>query len=121
MPCIDHVRNNKGELDISDYCVSASWEPEEILRKSESHFDLISFLSAVQSSAVDLLPLTWRQAEESLGRGGTAFISQSLVDRDTSFAFKRTVNIRTPVANARSPGESGSNHARAKYEKDAPR
>jgi hypothetical protein len=54
------------------------------------HYDFISFLAMAQRSNVDLLPITWQPALDSLGRGATAEISQSLVSLQMSFAFKRT-------------------------------
>jgi hypothetical protein len=55
---------------------------------SAFHEDLLSFLSAVQSLEVDILPLVWYPALK-LGRGGYAVINQSLVNDRLSFAFKR--------------------------------
>lgn len=56
----------------------------------KEHFDLISFLSVAQSTQTDFLPITWHSALQLLGEGGEAEVSQSLVDLQTNFAFKRT-------------------------------
>ena len=109
---------------MSDDSLSTFGETKEGPRKLDGHYDLISFLSAVQSCAVDLLPITWRQADESLGQGGTAVISQSLINLKTSFAFKRTVKLQTSAApaisNVGTLDESDSKFTRAKYEREAP-
>ena len=54
-----------------------------------SHYDLISFLGLMQQLGVDLLPIKWQPALESLGVGGSANIPQALLNASTSFAFKR--------------------------------
>ena len=56
---------------------------------SMGHHDLISFLGLMQFAGVDLLPIKWQPALENLGMGGSAGISQALVNVGTSFAFKR--------------------------------
>ena len=85
--------------------------------QSTGHFDLISFLSAVQNCAVDILSLTWREAENPLGRGGTAVVNQALVNLETSFAFKRTVKLRVPqVSTANLDDASVSEKDRAMVE-----
>lgn len=53
------------------------------------HFNLISFLAVMQFCDIDLLPIKWQPARDSLGKGGTAHISQSLLNAQLSFAFKR--------------------------------
>ena len=53
------------------------------------HYDLITFLSLAQKRKVDFLPITWQSALGHLGRGGTANVSQSVINIETSFAFKR--------------------------------
>lgn len=55
----------------------------------ESHQDLVCFLSVIRNFSVDLLPITWQPALDSLGSGGTATIQQSLVNSQMSLAFKR--------------------------------
>jgi hypothetical protein len=52
--------------------------------------DLISMLSVAQQYKVDFLPITWLHALGPLGQGASAEISQSLINLQTSFAFKRT-------------------------------
>jgi hypothetical protein len=52
-------------------------------------FDFLSFLEAVQVNKVDVLATTWQQALDTLGTGATAEVRQSLVNLQTSFAFKR--------------------------------
>ena len=59
------------------------------------HYDLISLLSVAQQCKVDFIPITWQPALESLGEGATAQVSQSLINIQTNFAFKR---MRSSVA-----------------------
>lgn len=58
-----------------------SYEPE--------HHDLLTFLAASQRLQLDFLPITWQPKLTPLGYGGTAGVSQSAVDVQTSFAYKR--------------------------------
>jgi serine/threonine protein kinase len=58
-----------------------SYEPE--------HHDLLTFLAASQRFRLDFLPITWQPKLTVLGYGGTARVSQSAVDVQTSFAYKR--------------------------------
>lgn len=51
--------------------------------------DLIGFLSLMQAFGVRLLPITWQPALGALGKGGTASISQAVVNAGLSYAFKR--------------------------------
>ena len=43
----------------------------------------------MQKSGVDYLPIKWQPALEELGKGGSAGVSQALINIGTSFAFKR--------------------------------
>ncbi len=63
----------------------------ELAQESASvgHHDLISFLGLMQKSGVDFLPIKWQPALEDLGKGGSAGVSQALINTGTSFAFKR--------------------------------
>lgn len=56
------------------------------------HYDLISFISIARFNHVDFLPNTWDQGCNSLGRGATGDVQQSVVNLKTSFAFKRFTN-----------------------------
>jgi len=47
------------------------------------------FLSVLQHLRVDLLDITWQPALEDLGRGKYTLVTQSLINNETSFAFKR--------------------------------
>lgn len=59
------------------------------LTRARGDFDLLTFLEAVQRFDVDLLPMVWRPQLEIIGLGGTSLINQSLINLQTSFAFKR--------------------------------
>lgn len=51
--------------------------------------NLISFLEAVQYYNIDLLSVSWQPGLGNIGKGGTASIFQSLVNANTTFAFKQ--------------------------------
>jgi hypothetical protein len=59
------------------------------ISRDNPHTDLVS-LTVVQKCEAEFLPMTWQPAVESLGEGGTAEFSQSLVNRFLGFAYKRT-------------------------------
>lgn len=75
---------SRGELIFS------SAAPEEHPSKNED-LDLIDLLSIAQHHLVDFLPITWHEALGSIGEGGSAHVSQSLLNLNASFAFKRFV------------------------------
>jgi Protein tyrosine and serine/threonine kinase len=62
---------------------------QDLKPATRKHYDLISFLSLAQKHKVDFLPITWQSALGALGKGGTANVSQSMINIETSFAFKR--------------------------------
>lgn len=51
-------------------------------------FSFLSFLATAQALQVDFLPLVWDAERGVVGTGGSSRIHQSLVDLDTSLAFK---------------------------------
>ena len=55
---------------------------------SDTHADLLAFLSTAQSSATDFLPIAWYPTYD-LGKGGFAILNQSPVKAELSFAYKR--------------------------------
>lgn len=103
------------------------WDAKVPLQsRLDGHSDLISFLSVLQATDVDLLSVTWQPETESLGEGGTAIISQALVNLEISFAFKRIVKLSGKYGfeypRSRSStvqGEFNSREANEKYEKEA--
>ncbi|EJP60700.1 serine/threonine protein kinase Japonica Group [Beauveria bassiana ARSEF 2860] len=50
-------------------------------------FNFLSFLATAQALKVEFLPIAW-DASGAIGAGGTSMIHQTLVNLDTSFAFK---------------------------------
>lgn len=52
-------------------------------------YDFISFLGVTQELELDYLPITWQPKLDNVGEGGTADIRQSLINLQTSFAYKR--------------------------------
>ena len=75
---------------LSHHAAPAGIPPTDI------HYDFISFLAIAQRLNVDFLPITWQPALDSLGKGATAEVSQSLVNLQMSFAFKRTALSNLP-------------------------
>ena len=59
---------------------------------SEPQYDLAIFVSVIQKLEIEFLPVTWN-ALEAFSRGGTADIHQSVVDIETTFAFKRAFRL----------------------------
>jgi hypothetical protein len=63
---------------------------ERQLHEDDSpHQDLIRLLAIANALKVEILPLTWQPALETLGQGGTGWVNQSYVNDGVSFAFKR--------------------------------
>jgi hypothetical protein len=58
----------------------------------DHHRDLISCLAAAQSRNIDFLSISWQSPLSSLEVGGTAEISQSLINSQIGFAFKRMIS-----------------------------
>lgn len=59
------------------------------LASRTGHSDLISLLGRFQHCGIDYLPIKWQPALKDLGRGGSARVSQSIFNNETSFAYKR--------------------------------
>lgn len=77
----------------STFCTEESVETAHLAGSLE-HADLITVLAASQRNHVDFVPIIWQEALGSLGKGGTANVSQALLNLQTSFAFKRTSEYR---------------------------
>ena len=58
-----------------------------------SSYDLLTFLGIAQSLNIDFLPISWDGAQAIIGQGGTADISQSSINLETAFAFKRLSSV----------------------------
>jgi len=54
----------------------------------EEH-DFIPLLALIQRLRISILPIAWQTALDPLGEGGQARVDQSLINDQTSFAFKR--------------------------------
>ena len=55
---------------------------------SNKEYDFLDFLGVAQSLKIDFLPITWQPELDKVGEGGTARILQSLINIQTTFAFK---------------------------------
>ena len=58
-------------------------------QKLSEYCDFITFLGIAQSLQIDFLPITWQHGLENIGEGATGEIREALLDKTTSFAFKR--------------------------------
>lgn len=66
----------------------------------ESSIDFLSILGIAQNLGIDFLPITWQPALDTAGYGATAEIRQSLINAQTSFAFKRYKRRWEPQSDA---------------------
>jgi serine/threonine protein kinase len=53
--------------------------------------DFLKFLGVVQQHEIDVFPITWHPALDTIGEGATAEIRAALIDLQTSYAFKRYI------------------------------
>lgn len=67
---------------------SASGAEVQVSVAEPDKFNFLSFLAVAQALKIEFLPIAWDSARETIGGGGTSQIRQSLVNLDTSFAFK---------------------------------
>jgi hypothetical protein len=74
---------------------------EEQAVEIAEHQDTISFLALMQHCELDLLPIKWQPALESLGAGGTAVVDQSLIHIQLSYAFKRILSFKASTGDIR--------------------
>lgn len=63
-------------------------------------YDLLTFVGIAQSLNIDFLPITWDADQATIGQGGTAEISQSPVNLETAFAFKRLSPVDSALSEA---------------------
>ena len=66
----------------------------------ESFIDFLSILGIVQKLDIDFLPIIWQPALDAAGNGAIAEIRQSLINVQTSFAFKRYKRRWEPQSDA---------------------
>ena len=90
---VPHVQNDMLQRPYlsSDISGSSKWTSgtgNNTFHDFEQH-DLVDFFGLAQSYKVDIIPLKWQPALESLGDGRTSDVSQSLLNIRTSLAFKR--------------------------------
>ena len=82
------------------FSLSATLASSAAATKTGTPYDLLTFLGIAQSLNIDFLPITWDAGEASIGQGGTAEISQSSVNLETAFAFKRLSPIESALSEA---------------------
>jgi len=69
---------------------------EKSLQADESpHQDLVRLIAIANILQVEIFPLTWQPSLERLGQGATGSISQSALNDQIYFAFKRFHRINT--------------------------
>jgi len=84
--------------DQSSQCLSfqraGSWLPISIAAEIEKITfprDFLKFLAAVERHKIDLFPITWHPALDTIGEGATAEIRAALINVQMSYAFKRFI------------------------------
>jgi hypothetical protein len=55
-------------------------------------YDFITFLAIAQRVQIEFLPITWQSTLQQVDIGGTTQINQTLMNLQTSFAFKRVAD-----------------------------
>lgn len=65
---------------------------KDIATINSAHLNLYSFFSVAQQYGLEFMPITWEPARESLGVGISGRVNQSVIDVETSLAFKRPSN-----------------------------
>ena len=65
-------------------------------------YDFLTFLGIAQSLNIEFLPISWDTRQANIGKGGTAEMSQSPINLEAAFAFKRLASVDS----ARSEAES---------------
>jgi hypothetical protein len=83
------TRNSANLVSYSDGMFTRCSAAATNLTHGDPQNDLIAFLSVVQKSNVDYLPIMWQPALNDLGKGGSGTISQSTFSTDMPLAFKR--------------------------------
>jgi hypothetical protein len=68
---------------------SQSAQPKEISSSDTGHLNFYSFLGVAQQHGVEFMPITWEPARDLLGLGVSGYVNQSLINIETSLAFKR--------------------------------
>ena len=70
-----------------------SASPAAIKKQTIESHDFLSFLEIAQTLNIDFIPVSWDIGRARIGHGGTADISQSSINVETAFAFKRLASI----------------------------
>ena len=77
---------------------STTFNPEGHTTNFPDHYEnLVYFLSVIQHFQVNIIPVTWQPALDSLGRGTSAVVNQSMVHASLNYAFKRC-GLDTPYS-----------------------
>ena len=76
-------------MSTYQYSNYGSTSTAAVPQKLSEYCDFITFLGIAQSLQIDFLPITWQQGLKRIGEGATGEIREALLDKDTSFAFKR--------------------------------
>src|SRR6516164_5720364 len=80
------------ESNNSIYDSLQGWSSSQSVRqisRTAPHDDFLTFISIAQKYNVDFVATTWQPGFGLLGQGGYGRVSQSLVNLQFSFAFKR--------------------------------
>jgi serine/threonine protein kinase len=82
------MENSLSQLSFSDRFFSTA-SSDLCHTEAVPHDDFLAFLAACQAFEIDLLPITWQTDLGELGLGGESRISQSQVNIQSSYAYKR--------------------------------
>lgn len=69
-------------------CRFLSHDAVQSAQAVSTQHDLITFLAIAQNARFNFLPITWQEARDMLGSGGTSRVNEAQITLHTSFAFK---------------------------------
>ena len=77
---------------------SATFNPKGHTADFPNHHENLGyFLTVIQYFQINIIPVTWQPALDSLGRGTSAVVNQSMIHASLYYAFKRT-GLDTPYS-----------------------
>ena len=85
---------NRDYSGLIEYTRSGIYSHSACSTWKDEH-DFLDFLGVAQNLKIDFLPISWQPALERVGEGGSAEIRQSLINIQTTFAFKRLKRSRS--------------------------
>jgi len=86
MPSIPSSLRNRGNK-TTQYALPS--QPDHNSCFDSAHLNFYCFLSIAQKHGVEFMPIAWEPARDLLGLGASGHVNQSLINIETSLAFKR--------------------------------